>query len=94
MTVHQLLHMTSGVPDYDGEKFAKAQFGNRSRAFGPIEIILGYVDREPDWEPGTNQVSPKRAATIPPSYVLYSRITVHGCITYEICEHVIPSLLS
>eukprot|EP00435_Cladocopium_sp_Y103_P021304 s1357_g5.t1 len=35
--IQHLLHMTSGIQDYDGEAFSKAQFANRSKAFGPVE---------------------------------------------------------
>ena len=43
VTIHDLLHMTSGIQDYDGEAFSKAQFENRSKAFGPVEIIGSFV---------------------------------------------------
>ena len=32
--IHHLLHMTSGIADYDGEKYATDQFKDRERDFG------------------------------------------------------------
>ena len=37
--IQHLLHMTSGIQDYDGEAFSAAQFANRSKAFGPVENL-------------------------------------------------------
>jgi len=53
--VRHLLHMTSGLSDYDGEAYAKDQFRNRSRDFTPIEIISRYVDSKLRFNPGTRQ---------------------------------------
>mmetsp|Transcript_26182 Transcript_26182/g.78678 ORF Transcript_26182/g.78678 Transcript_26182/m.78678 type:complete len:472 (+) Transcript_26182:176-1591(+) len=53
--VHHLLHMDSGVPDYDGEEYAKAQFAHRSRDFSPIDIIGHFVSPELKEPPGTQQ---------------------------------------
>jgi len=53
--VHHLLHMTSGVPDYDGDPYAQAQFENRSKAFSPIEILGTFTPRQLEYPPGTRQ---------------------------------------
>jgi len=53
--VEHLLHMTSGLADYDGEAFARDQFAHRSKAFGPVEIIGKYVDPTLTFPPGTKQ---------------------------------------
>eukprot|EP00930_Biecheleria_cincta_P056433 TRINITY_DN42564_c0_g1_i1.p1 TRINITY_DN42564_c0_g1~~TRINITY_DN42564_c0_g1_i1.p1 ORF type:complete len:444 (-),score=52.62 TRINITY_DN42564_c0_g1_i1:39-1265(-) len=53
--IQHLLHMTSGIQDYDGEQFAKDQFANRTKAFGPIEIIGKYVDPSLEFPPGSKQ---------------------------------------
>ena len=51
VTIYHLLHMTSGIQDFDGEAFSQAQFKDRSKAFGPIEILTRFVSRELQ-EPG------------------------------------------
>lgn len=53
--IQHLLHMTSGINDYDGDAFAQAQFANRSKAFGPVEIIGKYVDPKLRFVPGARQ---------------------------------------
>lgn len=53
--VGHLLHMTSGIADYDQGPFSKAQFANRSKAFGPVEIILNYVTPQLQSRPGSSQ---------------------------------------
>ena len=52
--IHHLLHMTSGIPDYDGERYARDQFANRTRDFGPVEIVLQYVNGTLEFQPGTS----------------------------------------
>lgn len=47
--------MTSGIQDYDGEEYARDQFRQRKRDFGPVEIISRYVNASFDFEPGTEQ---------------------------------------
>ena len=41
--VRHLLHMTSGLSDYDGSSYTKAQFNNRTHDFSPIEILSHFV---------------------------------------------------
>jgi hypothetical protein len=53
--IHHLLHMTSGVSDYDGEAYAKAQFADRTHDFSPIEIIGNFVSPTLKNPPGTKQ---------------------------------------
>lgn len=53
--IHHLLHMTSGVSDYDGEAYAKAQFADRTHDFSPIEIIGNFVSPTLKSPPGTKQ---------------------------------------
>lgn len=53
--VRHLLHMTSGLADYDGEAFAEAQFANRSKAFGPVEILGRFVPPSLLFAPGSRQ---------------------------------------
>jgi len=53
--IHHLLHMTSGIADYDGEAYAHDQFHNRNKDFGPVEIIGQYVNGSLDFEPGSDQ---------------------------------------
>jgi len=54
--IQHLLHMTSGIQDYDGEAFSKAQFAKRSKAFGPVEIIGKFVAPELQSTPGMKQM--------------------------------------
>lgn len=53
--IQHLLHMTSGLADYDGESYARDQFANRSKDFGPVEIIFNYVSPKLMYVPGTMQ---------------------------------------
>ena len=54
--IKHLLHMTSGIPDYDGEAYAEAQFGSRARDFDPLTIVVDYVrPRKLEFAPGTKQ---------------------------------------
>lgn len=53
--IQHLLHMTSGLSDYDGEAFAADQFANRSKDFGPVEIIGKYVSPKFKFVPGSRQ---------------------------------------
>ena len=53
--VQHLLHMTSGIQDYDGEAFSAAQFANRSKAFGPVEILTRFVSPTLQFSPGSGQ---------------------------------------
>jgi len=41
--------------DYDGEAYAKDQFADRSKDFGPVEIIGKYVSPRTHHKPGTRQ---------------------------------------
>lgn len=54
--IWHLLHMTSGISDYDGEAFSRDQFANRSKAFGPVEIISNYVSPKLKTPPGVFQM--------------------------------------
>ena len=52
----KLLHMTSGIGDYDGTKYTVDQFANFAHDFSPIEILRGYVPPlSPYVKPGTSQ---------------------------------------
>mmetsp|Transcript_95 Transcript_95/g.258 ORF Transcript_95/g.258 Transcript_95/m.258 type:complete len:439 (-) Transcript_95:49-1365(-) len=53
--VIHLLHMTSGIADYDGVSYTDDQFANRSKAFSPLEIIFKYTPPDLIFEPGTRQ---------------------------------------
>ena len=53
--IQHLLHMTSGIQDYDGEAFSAAQFANRSKAFGPVEILSRFVSPTLQFSPGERQ---------------------------------------
>lgn len=53
--VQHCLHMTSGLADYDGDLFTTAQFKNRTKAFGPDEIILNYVNATLQFPAGRQQ---------------------------------------
>ena len=53
--IQHLLHMTSGIQDYDGEAFSAAQFANRSKAFGPVEILTRFVSPTLQFSPGERQ---------------------------------------
>ena len=55
MTVFHLLHMTSGIRDYDRAAYTDDQFANRSRDFDPLTIVLEYSRRPLEFEPGTAQ---------------------------------------
>ena len=53
--IQHLLHMTSGIQDYDGGAFSAAQFANRSKAFGPVEIVTRFVSPTLQFSPGEHQ---------------------------------------
>ena len=56
VTIAELLHMTSGIGDYDGTKYTVDQFANFAHDFSPIEILRGYVPPlSPYVKPGTSQ---------------------------------------
>eukprot|EP01060_Flectonema_neradi_P015671 TRINITY_DN22317_c0_g1_i1.p1 TRINITY_DN22317_c0_g1~~TRINITY_DN22317_c0_g1_i1.p1 ORF type:complete len:425 (+),score=89.66 TRINITY_DN22317_c0_g1_i1:46-1320(+) len=61
VTVRQLLHMTSGVPDYDttwlpGDPWRIRQYNNPLHDYGPIEIITDQSMNVPGvFPPGTKQ---------------------------------------
>mmetsp|Transcript_55413 Transcript_55413/g.124547 ORF Transcript_55413/g.124547 Transcript_55413/m.124547 type:complete len:420 (-) Transcript_55413:34-1293(-) len=50
-----LLHMTSGIADYDGISYTRDQFANRSKSFSPVEIIFNYTPSAMTFAPGTRQ---------------------------------------
>jgi CubicO group peptidase (beta-lactamase class C family) len=53
--IHHLLHMTSGIGDYDRGNYSKDQFASPTHDFSPIEILGKYVPSVFDWEPGSKQ---------------------------------------
>lgn len=55
VTVEHLLHMTSGIHDYDDANYSYDQFAYREKAYGPVEIILKYVPPGLRSAPGTVQ---------------------------------------
>lgn len=55
VTVGHLLHMTSGIADYDGDQYTADQFADRSRDFGPVYILSHYVSTTPMFRPGSKQ---------------------------------------
>jgi D-alanyl-D-alanine carboxypeptidase len=60
VTIEHLLHMTSGIADYDGAAYAEAQglmpgHGDRSHDFDPGTIVLKYTPTKADFTPGTKQ---------------------------------------
>jgi len=52
--VQHLLHMCSGIADYDNEAFAKAQFLDPSKPFGPVDL-LNYAAAKLEFRPGRSQ---------------------------------------
>ena len=55
VTIDHLLHMTSGIGDYDASAYTNAQFEDRTHDFGPVEILIGYVPKDLEFTPGTKQ---------------------------------------
>ena len=56
LEVRHLLHMTSGLSDYDGAAYTTAQFQRRAHDFSPLEILSGFVPPLSRWaRPGTRQ---------------------------------------
>jgi CubicO group peptidase (beta-lactamase class C family) len=53
--IQHLLHMTSGIEDYDNDAYAKDQFAHRSMDIGPVEIIGKYVGKTLRHTPGESQ---------------------------------------
>lgn len=53
--VEHLLHMTSGIADYDDGAFAEDQLTHRAKAFGPVEILGKYVRPSLLFAPGQRQ---------------------------------------
>merc|ERR1712194_1006378 len=47
--------MGSGISDYDDDKFSYAQFKDRPKPFGPVEIIGKYSPSKFEFSPGTDQ---------------------------------------
>ena len=41
VTIRDLLHMTSGIGDYDAPKYSRDQFAARGRDFSPVDILVG-----------------------------------------------------
>ena len=59
LTIRHLLHMTSGLPDYDtswvkGDPWRSQQFAHPNHDYGPIEI-LSKIDGTMSYKPGTRQ---------------------------------------
>jgi len=54
VTVHQLLQLTSGVPD--DQKFVEAEWlkGNMDKTWTPRELVALVADKKPDFAPGTS----------------------------------------
>jgi len=63
VTIRQLLHMESGVRDYDNDNYTRAQFADRAHEFGPVET-LGFV------EPGLRFPAGSRQSYCSANYVL------------------------
>jgi CubicO group peptidase (beta-lactamase class C family) len=63
VTIRQLLHMESGVRDYDNANYTAAQFADRAHEFGPVET-LGFV------EPGLRFPAGSRQSYCSANYVL------------------------
>jgi len=55
VTIRHLLHMESGLPDYDRGNYSVDQFAAPGHDFSPEEILHKYVPREFDFSPGTHQ---------------------------------------
>ena len=54
--VEELLHMTSGLGDYDRSAYTLAQFAERTHDFTPLEILSNYVPPLSRWPgPGHSQ---------------------------------------
>uniref|UniRef100_A0A6U6KSB7 Beta-lactamase-related domain-containing protein n=1 Tax=Zooxanthella nutricula TaxID=1333877 RepID=A0A6U6KSB7_9DINO len=51
--VQHVLRMQSGIPDYDNGNYTMDQFRERSRAFGPVEIMFKYVSPRLEFHPGS-----------------------------------------
>jgi CubicO group peptidase (beta-lactamase class C family) len=59
LTVHHLLHMTSGLPDYDtswvkGDPWRSRQFAHPDHDYGPVEI-LSSINGQMNFAPGARQ---------------------------------------
>jgi D-alanyl-D-alanine carboxypeptidase len=54
VTVHQLLQLTSGVPD--DQEFVEAEWikGNMAKTWSPRELVALVADKRPDFAPGTS----------------------------------------
>ena len=55
VTIRDLLHMTSGIGDYDAPKYSRDQFAARGRDFSPVDILVGYMPRFLEFAPGSRQ---------------------------------------
>ena len=55
VTVRHLLHMSSGLPDYDRGNYSKDQFASPGHDYCPEEILSKYVPRSFDFTPGSHQ---------------------------------------
>ena len=53
--IEHLLHMSSGLSDYDGESYSAAQFADRTKDFSPLEIISSFIDDRQRFKPGESQ---------------------------------------
>jgi D-alanyl-D-alanine carboxypeptidase len=54
VSVHQLLQLTSGVPD--DQEFVEAEWikGNMAKTWSPRELVALVADKKPDFAPGTS----------------------------------------
>jgi len=55
VTIRNLLHMSSGISDYDRGNYSLDQFKSPSHDYSPLEILSHYVPAAFDFEPGSKQ---------------------------------------
>ena len=55
VTIRTLLHMTSGVNDYDRANYTSDQFARPGHDFGPLEILRNYIPAKLRFPPGSRQ---------------------------------------
>ena len=76
VTVHQLLQLTSGVPD--DQAFVEAEWlkGNMTKTWSPRELVALVADRKPDFAPGTSWAYSNTNYTL--AGMVIERVTGHS----------------
>jgi D-alanyl-D-alanine carboxypeptidase len=76
VTVHQLLQLTSGVPDDQGPVEAEWLKGNMAKTWSPRELVALVAHKKPDFAPGTSWAYSNTNYTL--AGLVIERVTGHS----------------